>query len=123
MASSWVHEWSRLLTRNDSYQDNVKDMTFGRRVARYLSQYEWYNPRQQRGHHPDAPSIDRAWEFFEHVTLPRHFKPDERSIDVNRKAEVGESEAPTTLYSVLGTPEADLGDFGIGVGELVVWVH
>lgn len=121
MASSWVHEWSRLLTRDDSYHDNVKEMTFGRRVARYLSQYAWYNP--QRDHHPNAPSIDRAWEYFEHVTLARHFKSDEKSIDVNRKAQVGECESSTTLYSVLGTPEADLGDFGIGVGELVAWVH
>lgn len=112
--ASPANEASPLVVKDYLYRDNVKEMTWGRRLARYLSQYKWYNPQLNN---PNAPSIDEAWAYFEHVTLARHFKPDECAVDVNRKAEVGEDEAPTKLYSVLGTPESDLGDFGIGVGE------
>ena len=112
--ASPANEACPLVAQDYVYRDKVKEMTRGRRLARYLSQYKWYNPQSNN---PNAPSIDKAWAYFEHVTLARHFKPDERAVDVNRKAEVGEDEAPTKLYSVMGTSESDLGDFGIGVGE------
>jgi hypothetical protein len=99
---------------DDTYKDEVHEMTLGRRLARHLSQYRWYNPHAEN---PLGPSLDRAWAYFEHVTLPRHFKPNERSRDVNRRAEAGEDKEPTQLYSVLNTRESDLGDFGLGVGE------
>lgn len=99
---------------DDTYQDSVQNMTWGRRLARFLSKYHWYNPHV---HNEDAPSLDTAWAYFEHVTLARHFKPTDDAVDVNRKAEAGEDEGETQLYSVFTTPERDLGDFGVGVGE------
>lgn len=107
-------EETPLVRKNDSYDDEIADMTWGRRVARQLSRHSWYNPHVNN---PDGPSLDKAWSLFEHVTLARHFVPEEGAVDVNRKAEAGEAEKKTYLYSVLNTPESDLGDFGVGVGK------
>ena len=75
---------------DETFHDNVKDMTYGRRLARRLSKYAWYNP-----HVNDAresveavvngqvevldvipPSLDSAWAYFEHYALPRHLLPE-----------------------------------------------
>jgi len=90
-----------LVAQDDPYKDVLKSMTLGRRLARYLSGYKWYNPQLNN---PDAPSLDKAWAYFEHVTLPRHFKPEEGATDVNRKAESGENQATTQLYFCVGDP-------------------
>jgi hypothetical protein len=114
MAGSTNTEETPLVLPDD--MDEIEDMTWGRRLARHLAaRYEWYNPHLNN---PNGPSLDHAWSIFEHVTLARHFThAEEGAVDVNRKAEAGESESPTKLYSVLNTPESDLGDFGVGVGE------
>lgn len=101
-------------SHDDTYRDSVEDMTWGRRLARFLSKYDWYNPHVNK---EDAPSLDKAWAYFEHVTLARHFKPTaENGVCVNRKAEAGENEGETQLYSLFNTPEKALGDFGVGIG-------
>jgi len=99
------------------YNDEPHHMTASRRLARYLSTYTWYNP-QLTSPHPNRPNIDKAWAYFEHFTLARHFLPDKEgaSSDYLRKAGPGERDRPTRLYSVLNTPEVDLCDWGIGVG-------
>merc|ERR1740124_54383 len=64
------------------------------------------------------PCLNKGWEYFECVTLPRHIlstKSNAYNRDKYVRAELGESK-PTRLYSVWKTPEEDLGDFGIGVG-------
>lgn len=115
-----------------TYNDSPSEMTYGRRLARYLSDtYEWYNPSKQK---ENGPSLDEAWEFFEHSKLPRHFlegthwKQDHKSQindsfhqrknqkDLLQRAEYGERDEKTVLYSLWGTPEKELGDFGLGVG-------
>lgn len=92
-------------------------MTLSRRLARYLSTFSWYNP-QLTSPNPNRLSIDKAWSYFEHVTLARHFVPEDKasSRDYLRKAEPGEKDRPTRLYSVIHTPESDLADWGVGVG-------
>jgi len=65
---------------------------------------------------PKQPSIDKAWDYFEHVVLPRYFVHRHQGNDKFQKAEPGESVEDTKLYPVWGTPEKELGDFGIGVG-------
>ena len=80
------------------------------------------------------PSLERAWAYFEHVTLPRYvmeFKEEapRKNICVrmfrksfckaNKKldrAEPGENLIPTKLYSPIFTPLSQMGDFGLGVG-------
>ena len=100
------------------YNDDPSGMTWGRRLAHFLSQFRWYyNPSLDH----DGPSLDAAWAYFEHVTLARYVVPSSRSRssvtrDALKKAESGETEKPTRLYSVWGTPEKDLGDFGLGIG-------
>eukprot|EP00547_Thalassionema_nitzschioides_P018175 CAMPEP_0194240440 /NCGR_PEP_ID=MMETSP0158-20130606/6609_1 /TAXON_ID=33649 /ORGANISM="Thalassionema nitzschioides, Strain L26-B" /LENGTH=936 /DNA_ID=CAMNT_0038975135 /DNA_START=42 /DNA_END=2852 /DNA_ORIENTATION=+ len=108
-------------------------MTLNRRIARYLSRFRWYHPRDDdddQASAPDAsvdsssnnnnntlPKLDFGWAYFEHMILPRHFvHPEEGSKDIRQKAEPGEATAETCLYSVWSTPEKDLADLGVGIG-------
>jgi hypothetical protein len=81
-----------------------------------------------------APSLVKAWAYFEHVVLPRHvLEPKDngdraknrcermlhkfqKSRQLLQRAEPGERQLPTKLYSPLFTPHAQLGDFGLGMG-------
>ena len=51
--------------------DDPADMTLSRRIALYLSEYNWYFPKKENDE--NAPDLAAAWAFFEHVTLPRYF--------------------------------------------------
>ncbi|CAB9498796.1 protease [Seminavis robusta] len=141
--------------------DDTAYMTFGRRISLWLMHRSaWYNPRlgcsgtcpQQdmikdggryrsadgypRSHSfEERPSLEKAWAYFEHVTLTRHFhvpkddssprKPlpvrilrrvfykGDKQLD---RAEPGEADRPTRLYHPFFTPNKQLGDFGLGVG-------
>jgi hypothetical protein len=142
----------------DFLNEKKGDQTLSRRIAVYLSQrYAWYNPQlaeeQQEGpadegdgndnDNDNKPSIEKAWAFFEHVTLNRYCHRyevpanhrtigslalqeeswyklllhkcfrGERSL---KMAEPGECQLPTKLYSPLQTPLSQLGDFGLGYG-------
>lgn len=71
---------------SDIYNDKVKDMTFGRRFARYLTdKYSWYFPGKAKlsdyqvrqrdlsdTTEEAPPSLDSAWSYFEHFVLPRY---------------------------------------------------
>mmetsp|Transcript_8508 Transcript_8508/g.12383 ORF Transcript_8508/g.12383 Transcript_8508/m.12383 type:complete len:973 (+) Transcript_8508:76-2994(+) len=143
--------------------DEPREMTNGRRIARMLMKFGWYyNPekvelkesksrgsiqlplkeeyaaiiegagsRQREEVEVTRPSLDKAWAYFEHVTLPRHLianpyssEPGESSVSTKccakaeqlDRAEPGESIAPTKMYSPFSTPLSQMGDFGIGVG-------
>jgi len=118
------------------------DMTASRRLASWLSQFTLYCPphvshvisnnrsinnydvngngEERNGivKEDGMPCLNKGWEYFERVTLPRHIlstKSNAYNRDKYVRAEPGESK-PTRLYSVWKTPEEDLGDFGIGVG-------
>jgi hypothetical protein len=113
------------------YSDELNEMTWGRRLARYLSaKYEWYDPSAKK----DTPSLDAAWAYFEHSALPRHFPKGtgwkeidatsshvsvirrKNSKDLIQRAEYGEKDEKTRLYNVWSTPESEMGDFGASVG-------
>ena len=125
------------------YQDEVKDKTIGNKIATYLSDFKWYNPsialeeveqitagdaipssEEEGGPETnvtlcDPPSLTAAWEYFEHLILPRRLADGaSRTKVMNAKyqrAEPGAKKA-TKLYPVWDTPLDDMGDFGIGVG-------
>jgi hypothetical protein len=127
-----------------SYGDKPGEVTRGRLLARYFSRFSRYNPHYQARqkyakalesgvmevdgdgdeNKPKPPSLDAAWAFFEHVTLPRHFVKEVQtrgfSRDSLQKAEPGETNEKTALYGYFGTPGKDLADFGVGVG-LYFW--
>ena len=122
----------------DFLQDKFGHMTYGRRLALYLgSKYTWYNPKlkEEKGNENDSndgndnrPSIEKAWAYFEHVTLERYEIPDNYSSKSTRRregeevqdgiiarlfkggnqqlnrAEPGETSHATKLYSPLTTP-------------------
>ena len=105
------------------YNDSPEEITYSRRIARYLSKYNWYFPakaynRVQAESTEDGPEeavLDVAWEYFEHIGLPRCFKEMGNAKTFDR-AEPGEFEEPTMLYPLWKTPIIDMGDFGIGIG-------
>ncbi len=136
-------------TANSCYYDDPSDMTYGRRVAMFLSKFGWYYPHGRvddgKGGEKSEnaveviggerkrpkPSLAIAWEYFEHIVLPRCYVTTEqdggdggdgngdgkkKKKPVLVRAEPGELEKPTKLYSVLGTTNEDMSDFGIGVG-------
>mmetsp|Transcript_3284 Transcript_3284/g.4907 ORF Transcript_3284/g.4907 Transcript_3284/m.4907 type:complete len:957 (+) Transcript_3284:29-2899(+) len=115
------------------YNDDLNEMTWGRRLARYLStKYAWYSPSNEGG-----PKLDAAWAYFEHFALPRHhlegtaqyesgssrwdsFNERRNKKDLLVKADYGESSVKTQMYHPLNTPEKELSDFGLGIG-LYFW--
>ena len=135
------------------YHDTPSQMTYGRRLARFLSRYNWYYPEihdeseQVPFENGDSsgveeevdlkiqnqitrPSLDSAWEYFEHIILPRCYvdSPEDENEDGDEaeekqsgarnliRAEPGEFEKPTKLYPIFGTNDEDMSDFGIGIG-------
>ena len=118
------------------YDDKSSRMTNGRRIARFLAPYGWYNPQVKEDdgiENMEKPSLDAAWEYFEHIVLPRCFAGkdigngigEEDGLNEVKKqvegknlvrAEQGENRWPTKLYPILGTNDEDMSDFGIGVG-------
>jgi hypothetical protein len=76
-----------------------------------LQQFSWYNPRMGM---KNAPSLSKAYAYYEHVTLPRHFIGQQTADHVMRRAEPGETE-PTELYSPFLTPRSNFIEWGIGM--------
>jgi len=64
------------------------------------------------------PSLKKAWDYFEFVTLPRHVVfPTSRGLSKNLTyAEPGFQNFATKLYSPLKTHMSQMGDFGLGIG-------
>lgn len=83
-------EESNSVNLDQKLEDAVKDMTYGRRLARHLSKYAWYNPHvndeqesintvvngQVEVLEVTPPCLDSAWAYFEHYSLPRHLLPE-----------------------------------------------
>ena len=136
-------------------KDNPKDMTFARRIALKLVDKKWYNPKageygpskddiklaldEENGNGYYArvtkhqyPSLERAWAYFEHVSLPRYIVEPNlevpktnccrriiykmKKVESLDRAEPGENKFPTKLYSPISTPLSQMGDFGLGIG-------
>ena len=67
---------------------------------------------------PHAPSLSKAYAYYEHVTLPRHIVTGpggEHKNHVLRKAEPGEMNQVTELYSPFLTPASSFIEWGIGI--------
>jgi len=80
------------------------------------------------------PSLEKAWAYFEHVTLTRYIihernqNPAEMTMwerykyaythsdELFERAQPGEKRLPTRLYDWISTPHIQLGDFGLGFG-------
>ena len=113
------------------YNDKSSDITNGRKIARVLSKSGCYFPhgRETQSNDTNAPdddsapvgmkkgpSLETAWEYFEHIILPRYYDGEVDGEKVKQRAEPGEHEKPTKLYPICGTSDADMSGFGIGVG-------
>ena len=104
------------------YSDAKEGITYGRRLARFLKYNGCYNPssklKDDKEYIGEAPSLEKAWEYFEHFVLPRCLVQTNESKTGGKyiRAEIGEHEKETMLYPFFKTPLQDLGDFGIGVG-------
>jgi|AntRauTorckE5430_2_1112549.scaffolds.fasta_scaffold05990_3 hypothetical protein len=153
--------------------DARKSMTYGRRIALCLSKkYAWYNPqlKQKKGTKTETvnqekddmgvtpvveenglsttalkASIEDAWAYFEHSTLPRHKcipknepEPVAEDMKIRKPSSLhsftklskkvfkgeqkfdisvpGEDKYETEFYHPVTTPLNQMGDFGLGVG-------
>lgn len=76
-----------------------------------LVQFNWYAPALGI---ENPPSLSKAYAYYEHVTLPRHFVGEQTADHVLRRAEPGETQR-TELFSPWRTPNASLIEWGIGV--------
>jgi hypothetical protein len=100
-----------------SKEDEVGAKTLSRRfVEKFLMHRKWYNP-QRDSTDPDKPDLAQGWAFYEHVTLPRRFVTDQTAETTFERAEPGEEDHATELYSPLATPERALNEFGIGIAS------
>jgi hypothetical protein len=106
------------------FEDPPHKQTYGRRVAARLSKFRFYNPLSRNADSsdeendtskPTKPDLDKGWEFFEHFVLPRCIDNTNKTGGKYNKVEPGSTQ-DSKLYPVFGTPIADMGDFGIGVG-------
>jgi len=110
------------------YEDAWKEMTYGRRIAIFLGRFNWYNPHANaiaeynlvasgEVYAPKIPSLDFAWEQFEHVALGRYMINHDRSneLDSHQRAKPGETDFKTKLYP-FSSSESDMADWGVGVG-------
>jgi hypothetical protein len=81
----------------------------------------------------ETPNLETAWAYFEHVAMPRFLLEEKQDATKKgfltrivrkfskankqlQRAEPGEAEKPTRLYSPIFTPHKQLGDFGLGIG-------
>lgn len=84
---------------NVDYGDERQDMTYARRVSKFLRRFACYYPIENR--RLENVSLEQGWEYFEHITLARHFvNEDGSNVNENgqlEKAEPGENSKPTRL--------------------------
>ena len=105
------------------YNDSPRDMTYSRRIARFLAGFSLYNPSGKHdetsmeiedGTAKTKPCLDKGWEFFEHIVLPRCLRPrSEPFYGKFQRSEPGEHEKETMLYPIWHTPINDMADFGM----------
>ncbi|GKY95608.1 hypothetical protein MPSEU_000522100 [Mayamaea pseudoterrestris] len=93
-------------------QDAARQKTWSRLVVEnYLSKWRWYFPRAGDSR---APSLSKAYAYYEHITLPRRVVSDASASHVMRRAVPGETQA-TELYSPFKTRSSTLIEWGVGV--------
>lgn len=63
----------------------------------------------------NAPSLSKAYAYYEHITLPRRFVGEQTADHIQRRAEPGESMQPTELYNPFTTPSTSFIEWGIGI--------
>eukprot|EP00535_Pseudo-nitzschia_heimii_P002305 CAMPEP_0197188562 /NCGR_PEP_ID=MMETSP1423-20130617/18015_1 /TAXON_ID=476441 /ORGANISM="Pseudo-nitzschia heimii, Strain UNC1101" /LENGTH=924 /DNA_ID=CAMNT_0042640429 /DNA_START=119 /DNA_END=2893 /DNA_ORIENTATION=+ len=121
----------------DFLQDDVREMTWGRRLAMKLVNNRFYNPSavhyenndeegKESAEDPDRirddfeqdiilekPCLKKAWAYFEHNALYRYMVREKGTYDL---AIPGDDTHPTRLYPWLLLPHRELGDFGLGIG-------
>mmetsp|Transcript_1459 Transcript_1459/g.2883 ORF Transcript_1459/g.2883 Transcript_1459/m.2883 type:complete len:1129 (+) Transcript_1459:720-4106(+) len=133
--------------------DDPQEMTRSRRLALSLVHNKYYNPNAGKKARRNStsvfdsvssaemissqkvlPSLEKAWAYFEHVTLTRYIihernqNPAEMTMwerykyaythsdELFERAQPGEKRLPTRMYDWISTPHIQLGDFGLGFG-------
>jgi len=83
-------------------------------VENVLQKYKWYFPHRDKTG-DEAPSLEKAWAFYEHYTLARYLVgEDGKALPGKPRAEPGE-EKPSELYNPFTTDESNLNEWGTGV--------
>ena len=126
---------------SELYNEHEKfGITNGRKIARFLSRFKWYNPIDNSNNNCSTTlssetnallaksssskeqriSLDSGWAYFEHNTLPRRLVKDDGTevlhATENIKVESGVTFQKSKLYNLFDTYIYELSDFGIGIG-------
>jgi len=104
-----------------SHEDckHVTKMTLSRRIVeKYLLNLKWYNPKAALTTSEDAtqystPDLRLAWAFFEHIVLPRRLDKPNNEAPRFERAQPGELDQRTALYSPWSLPESELSKWGL----------
>jgi hypothetical protein len=81
-------------------------------MTQHHIQFSFYFPLKD---YPNAPSLSKAYAYYEHITLPRHFVGEQTADHVLRRSEPGEANQTTELYSPFFTPTSSFIEWGIGI--------
>jgi hypothetical protein len=65
----------------------------------------------------------QAYAYFEHVVLPRKVCGGETAKHIMKRADPGEHEAQTELYSFFTTPSSSFVEWGLGVDQYFITVR
>jgi hypothetical protein len=139
-------------------KDDPKEMTLARNIARKVMNQKWYNPNagkpmpdtdQDSEHFMNAgstqrilPSLEKAWAYFEHVTLTRYISNDnnKNTADMSvwqryrhgftngneefERAQPGEDRMRTRLYDWLSTPHKQVCSSTFRLARFgYIWLH
>lgn len=119
---NWLNACHPYLLRAIDTQQNqqpqqapISPPTSPQHIASFYQAYPFTYARKE------TPSLAKAWAYFDHVALTRYVEDSKEKLSCCgspklQRAEPGERQLPTKLYSPLLTPHSQLGDFGLGIG-------
>lgn len=94
-------------------EDNSTKTSSRLLVENYLSKKSWYFPQKDD---PDAPSLRKAWTFYEYVTLPRYLVEESGFNGRPKRAEPGDLRKESELYNPFKPLFSSFLEWGIGIG-------
>jgi hypothetical protein len=100
------------LSRTTQNAERIRTNLTGGCSFSCFDQHSWYFPRKD---HSNAPSLSKAYAYYEHITLPRRFAGDENTgAHMLRRCEPGET-METELFNPFRAHSSCFIDWGIGI--------
>ncbi|KAL7436768.1 hypothetical protein ACHAXH_007776 [Discostella pseudostelligera] len=113
--------------------DPPSEMTRGRRIALWLQQYSWYQPRGKKKHwDQQGRGLQNAWAYFEHSILPRFIiknadgsMPTSSSVSTQKRSDRGRKNRSNVSVYESDETSTDAGDDAVSNGDSDVddWLY